>query len=66
MEWGLTDDRPARFGAWLPGAMHCDPLALGLGPSEAAMVDPQQRMLMELTQEVRECASVGAGRCGEG
>lgn len=53
MEWQLTEDAPARFGAFIPSALLCDAAAVGLSPSEAMMVDPQQRILLELAHEVR-------------
>jgi hypothetical protein len=39
----LTDDLPARFGAWLPRVHELDAAALGLSDREAAMTDSQQR-----------------------
>ena len=52
MELRLTDDPPARFGAWLPGVEGCDVRALGLAEQEARMLDPQQRLLLEMAAEV--------------
>ena len=60
VEMQLTDDPPARFGAWLLGPPHTagdgvrfDPAAFSLSGQEAAMMDPQQRLLLELSAEVR-------------
>ena len=56
-ELQMTQDMPARFGGFLPGVFLFDAAAFGTAAAEAVLMDPQQRMLLELTEE----ALAGAG-----
>ncbi|KAI8473970.1 MAG: hypothetical protein J3K34DRAFT_383389, partial [Monoraphidium minutum] len=75
VEIALTEERPARFGAFLDGAevsgaglFDCAPF--GLSDKEAAMVDPQQRLLLEagaqLLAGAPSAAKAAAGGAGGG
>ncbi|KAK9815757.1 hypothetical protein WJX72_009061 [[Myrmecia] bisecta] len=48
----LTQDLPARFGSFLADIFLFDSSAFAVSNTEAVLLDPQQRMLLELTQEV--------------
>ncbi len=63
VEQQLTADPPARFGAWLRAApsgslprtgdaLRFDAAAMGLSEQEAALVNPEHRLLLELAAEV--------------
>jgi 3-oxoacyl-(acyl-carrier-protein) synthase len=58
VELQLTQDPPARFGGFLEGAYLFDAAAFGTAASEAVLMDPQQRALLELTEEALTAAGL--------
>jgi acyl transferase domain-containing protein len=48
-----------RFGSFLPGWDLFDARALGMTPAEAVLVDPQQRLVLEVFQEAHLAAGQG-------
>jgi hypothetical protein len=59
VERGLSEGLPPRFGAFLPTdrVAAFDATAFGLSAPEAAMMDPQQRLVMELAWEALASSS---------
>ncbi len=60
---------PARWGAFLEGSEHFDPEPFRLSSQEAAQMDPQQRLALELAWEAFEDAGAATtelarARCG--
>ena len=53
-----------RFGAFLPSVENFDSSAFGINEHEAALMDPQQRML--LTAAMEACVEVGSGSIDDG
>ena len=47
----LCGGMPVMFGGFLKGIAEYDPAAFGISEAEAALVDPQQRLLMETSTE---------------
>jgi acyl transferase domain-containing protein len=58
--WKLTSDDPARYGAFLDDAFHFDHSLFGLSTSESFFLDPEQRMLLEISHEALSCTSLHA------
>ena len=50
-------DAHVRFGSFLPGWDMFDPRSVGMTPAEALLVDPQQRLVMEVFQEMHAAAT---------
>ncbi|BBZ39972.1 polyketide synthase [Mycobacterium conspicuum] len=50
-----------RFGGFVDGVADFDPAFFGITPSEALAMDPQQRMLLELSWEALERAGIEPG-----
>ncbi|SOJ55731.1 Phenolphthiocerol synthesis polyketide synthase type I Pks15/1 [Mycobacterium simulans] len=50
-----------RTGGFVDGVADFDPAFFGIGPSEAIAMDPQQRMLLELSWEALERAGIEPG-----
>ncbi|WP_411550939.1 type I polyketide synthase [Mycobacterium shinjukuense] len=50
-----------RTGGFVDGVADFDPAFFGVGPSEALAMDPQQRMLLELSWEALERAGIDPG-----
>lgn len=48
---GYLDERQVSFGGFLSGVEFFDAACFGLSDKEAALMDPQQRMLMETCYE---------------
>jgi acyl transferase domain-containing protein/acyl carrier protein len=48
----------ARWGGWLDDVQGFDARAFGIAPREAAWIDPQQRLLMEVAVEAIESAGI--------
>lgn len=48
---GSPEERHARFGAWVDNAEAFDPAIYQLSKAEAVLMDPQQRMLMDVFYE---------------
>jgi acyl transferase domain-containing protein/acyl carrier protein len=51
-----------RWGGFLDGIDRFDPEAFGITPREAAQIDPQQRLMLELAWEALEDAGIAADR----
>lgn len=49
------DHTAGRFAAFLHGIDKFDPTLFGIGLTEARLMDPQQRILLELCYQVRAC-----------
>ena len=62
VELQLTQDMPARFGGFLSGAYLFDAAAFMTSSAEAVLVDPQQRMVLEMTEEALAVSGVTATR----
>ena len=57
----LQGGLPARFGGFLPAAEEFDMAMFGLSSTEAELMDAQQRLLLELSLEVRESNGILGG-----
>jgi NADPH:quinone reductase-like Zn-dependent oxidoreductase/acyl carrier protein len=68
VELQLTQDMPARFGGFLSlaGAYYFDAAAFSTSSAEAVLMDPQQRIVLELTEEVFTVSGVHSGRSAAG
>ncbi|MGE4049365.1 MAG: beta-ketoacyl synthase N-terminal-like domain-containing protein, partial [Acetobacteraceae bacterium] len=60
---------PRRFGGFLPDEDQFDPLFFRISPTEAAMMDPQQRLFLEVSYHALEDAgyaerALSGTRCG--
>jgi len=56
----------AERGGFLDGVDQFDPALFGISPREAAVMDPQQRLALELSWEVLEDAGIPAARLRDG
>jgi acyl transferase domain-containing protein/NADPH:quinone reductase-like Zn-dependent oxidoreductase/acyl carrier protein len=50
-ELSLTDDLSVRFGAFIENPFMFDPKVFGASVAEAVLMDPQQRMVLEMMEE---------------
>lgn len=62
VELQLTQDMPARFGGFLSGAYLFDAASFATSSAEAVLMDPQQRIILELTEEALTVSNVAATR----
>jgi len=51
-EISLTEDMSVRFGAFVESVYEFDAAIFSLSQAEAALVDPQQRMILEMAEEI--------------
>jgi NADPH:quinone reductase-like Zn-dependent oxidoreductase/acyl carrier protein len=51
VELQLTQDMPARFGGFVSDSYYFDATAFNTSSAEAVLMDPQQRIVLELTEE---------------
>ncbi|MCP3803254.1 type I polyketide synthase [Allokutzneria sp. A3M-2-11 16] len=62
--WDIRPDGPARFGAFLDDVELFDAAFFRIAPREAAEMDPQQRLVLELSWESLEDAGIAAEKLG--
>ena len=62
----LTKDMPARFGGFISNAFGFDAAAFSTSTAEAMLMDPQQRLTLELTEESLSMAGLAAARPAQG
>lgn len=64
----MPGELQARFGCFLGGIEAFDPESVGMTPAEAMLVDPQQRLLMEVFGDVAATAAAAGvySRCALG
>jgi len=62
VELQLTQDMPARFGGFLSGAYYFDATSFIMSSAEAVLMDPQQRIVLELTEEVFSVSGMNKAR----
>jgi NADPH:quinone reductase-like Zn-dependent oxidoreductase/3-oxoacyl-(acyl-carrier-protein) synthase/acyl carrier protein len=62
VELQLTQDMPARFGGFLSAAYYFDATSFNTSSAEAILMDPQQRIVLELTGEVFTVSSLSSAR----
>lgn len=67
-EISLTEDMSVRFGAFVESVYEFDAAIFSLSQAEAALVDPQQRMILEMAEEIvvqsRSISFKGKGSLG--
>lgn len=54
---GTKPQRRARFGAFLKGVDQFDPGLFGVTSNEAELMDPQQRVVLEVRTAHRACST---------
>jgi len=61
---GLYTGVPYRFGSFLPGVDRFDAAVFSIPDTEAALMDPQQRIVLECSADVLSKATARAGGTG--